>query len=150
MSGAIPPLPNTTSWRGAQLRHRDNFYWEWISKSIFTHQITYLLNIIILHLNGDHPGARETHRSRYIHSTTWGVQGACRTVMSYRTVFKQRDFVEILGDLRFSGWWSLKSRSFGLWRRVILRKDTNASKNLVLSISSWTYVKMASLNSGAV
>jgi hypothetical protein len=25
MSGAIPPLPNTTSWRGAQLKHRDNF-----------------------------------------------------------------------------------------------------------------------------
>jgi len=24
MSGAIPPLPNT-SWRGAQLKHRDNF-----------------------------------------------------------------------------------------------------------------------------
>jgi hypothetical protein len=25
MSGAIPPLPNTSSWRGAQLKHRDNF-----------------------------------------------------------------------------------------------------------------------------
>jgi hypothetical protein len=25
MSGAIPPLPNTPSWRGAQLNHRDNF-----------------------------------------------------------------------------------------------------------------------------
>jgi hypothetical protein len=25
MSGAIPPFPNTPSWRGAQLRHRDNF-----------------------------------------------------------------------------------------------------------------------------
>jgi hypothetical protein len=24
-SGAIPPLPNTPSWRGAQLKHRDNF-----------------------------------------------------------------------------------------------------------------------------
>jgi hypothetical protein len=23
MSGAIPPLPNTASWRGAQLQHRD-------------------------------------------------------------------------------------------------------------------------------
>jgi hypothetical protein len=23
--GAIPPLPNTPSWRGAQLKHRDNF-----------------------------------------------------------------------------------------------------------------------------
>jgi hypothetical protein len=25
MSGAIPPLPNTPSWRGAQLKHRDSF-----------------------------------------------------------------------------------------------------------------------------
>jgi hypothetical protein len=25
MRGAIPPLPNTPSWRGAQLKHRDNF-----------------------------------------------------------------------------------------------------------------------------
>jgi hypothetical protein len=25
MSGAIPPFPNTPSWRGAQLKHRDNF-----------------------------------------------------------------------------------------------------------------------------
>jgi hypothetical protein len=24
MPGAIPPLPNTPSWRGAQLKHRDN------------------------------------------------------------------------------------------------------------------------------
>jgi hypothetical protein len=23
MRGAIPPLPNTPSWRGAQLKHRD-------------------------------------------------------------------------------------------------------------------------------
>jgi hypothetical protein len=25
MSGAIHPLPNTPSWRGAYLKHRDNF-----------------------------------------------------------------------------------------------------------------------------
>jgi hypothetical protein len=25
MSGAIIPLPNTPSWRGAHLKHRDNF-----------------------------------------------------------------------------------------------------------------------------
>jgi hypothetical protein len=25
MRGAIPPLPNTPSWRDAHLRHRDNF-----------------------------------------------------------------------------------------------------------------------------
>jgi hypothetical protein len=25
MCGAIPPLPNTPSWRGAQLKHRDTF-----------------------------------------------------------------------------------------------------------------------------
>jgi hypothetical protein len=25
MSGAIPPFPNTPSWRGAQFKHKDNF-----------------------------------------------------------------------------------------------------------------------------
>jgi hypothetical protein len=25
MRGAIPPLPNTSLWRGAQLKHRDSF-----------------------------------------------------------------------------------------------------------------------------
>jgi len=25
MSGAIPPVPNKLSWRGAQLKHRDTF-----------------------------------------------------------------------------------------------------------------------------
>jgi hypothetical protein len=25
MHGAIPPLPNTPSWRGAQLKNSDNF-----------------------------------------------------------------------------------------------------------------------------
>jgi hypothetical protein len=25
MSGAVPPLPNTLPWRGAQLKHRHNF-----------------------------------------------------------------------------------------------------------------------------
>jgi hypothetical protein len=33
MSGTIPPLPNTPSWRGAQLKHRGTFtfifYWFW-------------------------------------------------------------------------------------------------------------------------
>jgi len=24
MGGAVPPLPDTPSWRGAQLKHRDN------------------------------------------------------------------------------------------------------------------------------
>jgi hypothetical protein len=25
MHGTIPPLPNTPAWRGAELKHRDNF-----------------------------------------------------------------------------------------------------------------------------
>jgi hypothetical protein len=29
MSGAIPPLPSTPSWRGAQLKQRDNFSFYW-------------------------------------------------------------------------------------------------------------------------
>jgi hypothetical protein len=30
MSVAIPPLPNMPSWRGAQLKHRDNFTFAFI------------------------------------------------------------------------------------------------------------------------
>jgi hypothetical protein len=33
MNGSIPPFPNTPPWRGAQLKHRDNFtftfLWVW-------------------------------------------------------------------------------------------------------------------------
>jgi hypothetical protein len=32
MSGAIPPFPNTPSWRGAQLTHGDNFTFTFISQ----------------------------------------------------------------------------------------------------------------------
>jgi hypothetical protein len=32
MRGAIAPLPNTPSWRGAQLKHRDNFTFTFISE----------------------------------------------------------------------------------------------------------------------
>jgi hypothetical protein len=35
MRGAIPPLPNTLSWHGAQLKHRDN------STFTFTFTLTY-------------------------------------------------------------------------------------------------------------
>jgi len=32
MRGAIPSLPNTPSWRGAQLKHRDNFtFWNFVN-----------------------------------------------------------------------------------------------------------------------
>jgi len=38
MRGAIPPLPNTHSWRGAQLKHRDSFTFtftdEWMKNGI--------------------------------------------------------------------------------------------------------------------
>jgi hypothetical protein len=36
MRGAIPVLPNTPSWRGAQLKHRDKFTSYPICASIFT------------------------------------------------------------------------------------------------------------------
>jgi hypothetical protein len=39
MSGDIPPLPNTPSWRGVQLKHRDNFIftYTWVRRQgIFT------------------------------------------------------------------------------------------------------------------
>jgi hypothetical protein len=40
MSGAVPPLPNTPSWRGAQLnkKHRDNF--------TFTSTLKYFWNLL--------------------------------------------------------------------------------------------------------
>jgi hypothetical protein len=31
MRGVIPPVPNTSSWRGAQLKHRGNFTFIFIS-----------------------------------------------------------------------------------------------------------------------
>jgi hypothetical protein len=34
MSGAILPLPNASSWRGAQLKHRDNFNFTFIDNEI--------------------------------------------------------------------------------------------------------------------
>jgi hypothetical protein len=42
--GAIPPLPNTPSWRGAQLKHRDNFTFtsECFDYTAYTHS-TFLL-----------------------------------------------------------------------------------------------------------
>jgi hypothetical protein len=33
MIGAIPPLPHTPSWRGAQLKHRDNFTFAFVLPS---------------------------------------------------------------------------------------------------------------------
>jgi hypothetical protein len=39
MSGAIPPLPNTPSWRGAQLKQRDNFTF-YVQKLMY--DITYI------------------------------------------------------------------------------------------------------------
>jgi hypothetical protein len=40
MGGAIPPLPNTPSWRGAHLKHRENFTFTFIktSRSIRIHE----------------------------------------------------------------------------------------------------------------
>jgi hypothetical protein len=34
MIGAIPPLPNTPSWRGAQLKDRDNFTFTFASSLV--------------------------------------------------------------------------------------------------------------------
>jgi len=33
MSGAIPPLPDTPSWRGAQLKHSGNFSFTFINRN---------------------------------------------------------------------------------------------------------------------
>jgi hypothetical protein len=36
MRGAIPPLPNTPSWRGDQLKRRDNFNFSFSTKQVTT------------------------------------------------------------------------------------------------------------------
>jgi hypothetical protein len=46
MSGAIPPLPNTPSWRGAYLKHRDNFTFTFTMRplhSLFIIAVPFLL-----------------------------------------------------------------------------------------------------------
>jgi hypothetical protein len=43
MRGDIPPLPNTPSWHGAQLKHRDNFY-------IYIH-IHLCIQVVMLSIN---------------------------------------------------------------------------------------------------
>jgi len=40
MSGAIPSLFNTPSWRGAQLKHRDNFTFILYNLKTYANQIT--------------------------------------------------------------------------------------------------------------
>jgi hypothetical protein len=45
MSGAIPPLPNTSSWRGAQLKYRDNLLY-------LTNLVTHLHLIPRLRMHG--------------------------------------------------------------------------------------------------
>jgi hypothetical protein len=44
MSGAIPPLPNTSSWRGAQLKHRDNCTFTFYLP--FAEYVTYVTKIL--------------------------------------------------------------------------------------------------------
>jgi hypothetical protein len=40
MRGAVRSLPNTPSWRGAQLKHRDNFTFPFTFTFTFTYYIT--------------------------------------------------------------------------------------------------------------
>jgi hypothetical protein len=58
MSGAIPPLPNTPSWRRAQLKHRDNFT---------LHNYIKIYNIIQNHIPRKtfFPSSRRTHISEW-------------------------------------------------------------------------------------
>jgi hypothetical protein len=56
MRRATPPLPNTPSWRGVQLKHRDNF--------------TFYINIFI---------EKETDMSRFVQTTQNTIRGV-RTV----------------------------------------------------------------------
>jgi hypothetical protein len=42
MSGAIPPITNTPSWSGAQLKHRDNFTFTLLLQSGFNMALTFI------------------------------------------------------------------------------------------------------------
>jgi hypothetical protein len=46
MSGAIPPLPQYASWRGAQLKHRDNFTFTFID--IHCQSVTFSSNALLI------------------------------------------------------------------------------------------------------
>jgi hypothetical protein len=55
MSGAIPPLPNTPSWRGARLKHRDNFtftlmYFPKFSALVFSNSLGHLCKKFLFHM----------------------------------------------------------------------------------------------------
>jgi hypothetical protein len=39
MLGAIPPLPNTASWCGAQLKHKENFTFNFTSQFCLEHTV---------------------------------------------------------------------------------------------------------------
>jgi hypothetical protein len=43
MNGAIPPLPSTPSWRGAQLKHRDNFTFTFTLLAVFIIMILFCI-----------------------------------------------------------------------------------------------------------
>jgi hypothetical protein len=54
MNGAIPPLPNTPSWHGAQLKHRDKFALlspKHIFVTNFTNSASYLLRNRVMRYN---------------------------------------------------------------------------------------------------
>jgi len=55
MSGAIPPLPNTPSWRGAQLKtsDRENFIFIFIFTFTFTSALSEVIKMLKLHSLGD-------------------------------------------------------------------------------------------------
>jgi len=60
MSGVIPPLPNTSSWRCAQLKHRGNFTFTLqplhlqhtkyeLKEQLFTWQLSLLHTVLLLY-----------------------------------------------------------------------------------------------------
>jgi hypothetical protein len=52
MRGAISPLPNMPSWRGAQLKHRDNFTFTFIVReTVPTWKENILLGTFVCRLN---------------------------------------------------------------------------------------------------
>jgi hypothetical protein len=74
MSGAIPPFPNTPSWRGAELKHRNNFTftmtasfqvpydWPYMIIGLAPFYITYAVDTALLSSLTNQPSNQATNR----------------------------------------------------------------------------------------
>jgi hypothetical protein len=86
MRGAIPPLPNMSSWRGAPLKHRDNFNFTFYlsltshrhfgrSGSLFENSISISTSRHVCYRSGPSEPPRFNH-----HNNIWGRGGIAHII----------------------------------------------------------------------